>query len=52
VLAFALIAVGLVVGMTGPAGRAWFEQRRAQRERPRARVIYLPSGACRLERRD
>jgi len=36
---------------SGPAGREVLDARRARRDRPLAKVIYLPSAACR-ERSD
>lgn len=38
---------GLVVGGTGPAYHEWLDRRRANRDRPLARVVYLPSARCR-----
>ncbi len=35
-----------VVG-TGPDGVDWLARRRALRDRPVAKVLYLPDGACR-----
>lgn len=42
-----VVAFGLVVGGTGPGFQDWRARRRARRDRPLARVIYLPSSACR-----
>ena len=35
---------------TGPAGIEWRDNRRARRDRPLAKVIYLPSSVCREQR--
>lgn len=48
----ALIATALAVGFSGPDGRAWFARRRRKREQELARVVYLPSAACRPRSRD
>jgi hypothetical protein len=47
VITFALVSVFAVVALTGPAGRDWRAARRALRDRPLARVAYLPSAGCR-----
>lgn len=45
-LLLALVATFVTVVATGPAGREYRERRRALRDAPLARVLYLPSGAC------
>ena len=42
-----LIATFVVTVMTGPAGEEWLHERRVRRDRPLARVMYLPSATCR-----
>lgn len=32
---------------SGPAGKEFLDERRARRDRPLAKVIYLPTAACR-----
>lgn len=50
IIAITLTATFVATVMTGPAGREWLANRRARRlelESPTARVLYLPSSACR-----
>jgi hypothetical protein len=42
-----VIAFGLVVVGTGPSYHQWRARRREERDRPLARVVYLPSASCR-----
>ena len=46
-IATVLVVMFLAVVMTGPAGQDWRAERHARRERPSARVMYLPSDRCR-----
>ncbi len=41
------VVVFFAVILTGPAGLEWREKRRLLRDAPSARVLYLPSSACR-----
>ena len=43
----AVIFFGLVVGGTGPSYWDWRRRRQERRDRPLARVIYLPTACCR-----
>lgn len=47
-LALFLIATFFVTVMTGPSGQEYLENRRRRLEAPKARVLYLPSAACRV----
>lgn len=40
---------GVVTCVTGPAFDGWRARRRARRDAPMAKVIYLPSAACRRD---
>ena len=42
-----LVVVFFAVVLTGPAGIEFLERRQRRLDQPRARVIYLPSRACR-----
>lgn len=53
-IVFLCLAVFLYVVGTGPAGAEWRTRRRARRmaelDAPMAKVLYLPSAACRQDR--
>ena len=40
------VIVFFTVVVTGPAGVEWQEKRRALRDRPMAKVLYLPTASC------
>lgn len=42
-----VVLAGLAIGGYGPSYTDWRDRRRARRDAPAARVIYLPSSACR-----
>lgn len=42
-----LVLTFFVVILTGPACEGFWTRRKALRDAPGARVVYLPTGACR-----